>query len=150
MKNTKKMFLSKDRGFTLIELLVVIAIIGFLAAIVLVSLSNSKTRSRDAKRAADAISISQALNLYHNNNEIFPCSDGVGCAGGEVVISGSDNLSLQLLSEGVISAVPMDPLHNGSYEYWYDSDGTTYTLRFCQESGSNQRLIQGCNNIVNP
>lgn len=141
-------------GFTLIELLVVIAIIGFLASIVFVSLSNSKARSRDAKRATDAISITQALGLYQNTNQKYPCSLAgcVACAPNcKIEITGTDNLSVELKNGNFISTVPKDPLNSVDYKYYYESEnGSTYTFWFCQETTSNPRLQQGCNNIVRP
>lgn len=136
-------------GFTLIELLVVIAIIACLAAIVMVSLTSSKAKSRDVKRAADVQEIAQALALYHNTYQRYPCS-AAGCADSEVAISGSDNLSISLRSEKFISAVPLDPLNDAAHKFWYQSTSPNYTLRFCQETNSIQRLTQDCNNIISP
>ncbi len=136
-------------GFTLIELLVVIAVIACLAAVVMVSLTQSKAKSRDAKRAVDIREIAQALALYHNIYQQYPCSAS-GCANSEVPVTGSDNLSASLKSNRLISAVPLDPLDGATYKFWYWSVGPTYTLRFCQETSSIQRLTQDCNNIVSP
>jgi prepilin-type N-terminal cleavage/methylation domain-containing protein len=57
----------KKQGFTLIELLVVIAIIGLLASIVLVSLTGSRAKARDARGQADLRQISTALELKYSD-----------------------------------------------------------------------------------
>jgi prepilin-type N-terminal cleavage/methylation domain-containing protein len=67
---------SANKGFTLIELLVVIAIIGLLASVVLVSLNNSRAKSRDARRLADVRQAVTALNLYYNDFNGFPVASG--------------------------------------------------------------------------
>ena len=60
--------MKSQRGFTLIELLVVIAIIGLLSSVVFASLNSARTKSRDARRAADIRQIATALALYYGDN----------------------------------------------------------------------------------
>ena len=57
----------KDRGFTLIELLVVIAIIGILSSVVLASLSNARSKARDAQRVSDITQFQIALEYFFDN-----------------------------------------------------------------------------------
>ncbi len=54
------------KGFTLIELLVVIAIIGILSAVVLASLTTTRSKARDAARKNDLHSIQTALEMYYS------------------------------------------------------------------------------------
>lgn len=54
---------NKNKAFTLIELLIVIAIIGILASVVLVSLSDTRQRSKDNKVFSTASSINKAVAL---------------------------------------------------------------------------------------
>jgi type II secretory pathway pseudopilin PulG len=53
-------------------LLVVIAIIGLLASVILVSLNNARSKSRDAKRVADINQLAKGLELYFNSCQSYP------------------------------------------------------------------------------
>ena len=68
--NLQLMF--KQRSFTLIELLVVIAIVGVLAALVMPSINNARTKARDAKRLEDLRQFSSALEMYYSDNNHYP------------------------------------------------------------------------------
>lgn len=59
-------------GFTLIELLVVIAIIGLLAAIVVVSLTESRKSSRNAAVISQMAEYEKALNFYYSEVGRYP------------------------------------------------------------------------------
>ncbi len=62
------------RGFTLIELLVVIAIIGILSSVVLASLSASRVRANDVRRAQDLREIQKGIELYMSEHGHYPNS----------------------------------------------------------------------------
>lgn len=66
-----------ERAFTLIELLVVIAIIGLLATIVLIALSSSRVKSRDAHRIASLQEMAKAIALLDTG----PAVTFTGCTG---------------------------------------------------------------------
>jgi prepilin-type N-terminal cleavage/methylation domain-containing protein len=59
-------------GFTLIELLVVIAIIGLLSSMIMLSLSSSRLKARDAKRLTDMNQIRSGLDIYYNTGGGYP------------------------------------------------------------------------------
>lgn len=80
---------SKKTGFTLIELLVVIAVIALLASVVLVALSNSRTKARNAKRLSDVTQLASALSLYQNTCNGFPQTGPIVLAGGLSLYSGT-------------------------------------------------------------
>lgn len=63
---------NKKRGFTIIELLLVTAIISIVASIVLVMLSSSKMRARDARRILEIEQITKALELYRADKGYYP------------------------------------------------------------------------------
>jgi len=63
------------RGFTLIELLVVIAIIALLSTVVLSSLQSARERGEAARAASDLREIITTLNLYYDDNGVYPCFD---------------------------------------------------------------------------
>lgn len=62
-----------QKAFTLIELLVVIAIIGILAALVIVSLGNAKSKASDTTRKTNARNIDTALaQSYLEKQSAYP------------------------------------------------------------------------------
>jgi len=62
-------------AFTLVELLVVIAIISIIAVLGMVSLSNARMKSRDAKRVTDVKQVQVALEMFYNTNNRYPTTD---------------------------------------------------------------------------
>jgi prepilin-type N-terminal cleavage/methylation domain-containing protein len=101
-----------NRGFTLIELLVVIAIIGILSSVVLASLNTARQKSRDARRISDIKQLQLALELYFDDNGIYPAT-----------------IASSTLTSDYIPAVPEDPTATaGAYTYVQVGSGTGYCL----------------------
>lgn len=129
------------QGFTLIELLVVTAILGVLLAVIFVTVSGARAKSRDASREERIRQIRNALDIYNVNHLQFPI-----CATETVINGTTDCLSVALISDGAIqSAVSIDPLgaadgtcgDPGDYVFCYQSDdGSTYTIRYNLETDS--------------
>ncbi|QQG45677.1 MAG: type II secretion system protein [Candidatus Sungiibacteriota bacterium] len=121
-------------GFTIVELLVVIAIIGLLSSLVLVQIQSSRARARDAEREEEIKSLQNALALYIVNSHNFPVGSGP--------LTGSDQVSLELIAKEALNQVPLDPLNTDpagdpDYRYLYNSaDGGTYTLTYWLETNS--------------
>lgn len=150
------MFATKktQSGFTLIELLVVIAIIGILASVVLASLNDARSVARDAARKADLNTIRTAMELYHNKHGTYLVSGGGWNGGGNGwfnYVGGSypNSVAQVLISEGMLSAEPADPLQPGAQGYmiYLCSGGRGYTLYATLENPTPQdeaSMLNGC------
>jgi len=120
------------RGFTLLELLVVIAIIGVLASVILASVDSARKKARDSVRAQDMQTIYTMLTQYAVEHGGIPRTTvyGGNDAGGWDYSSqpvGSPNFLSFLVSSGIASEVPVDPINDmtgdngpsGTYAYKY-------------------------------
>ena len=60
------------KGFTLIELLMVFAILTVIASIILISIGETRSKSRDAKRKLEVQSLQRGLELYYDDYGHYP------------------------------------------------------------------------------
>lgn len=133
------------KGFTLIELLVVIAIIALLSTLSVVALNSARVKSRDARRLSDIKQIRTALEMYFDQNDKYPETDGgivIGGAAADFDCLSSNGLGVKPCTSTVyLETIPGDP-RGGSNPYYYDCDsvGATYQLRYHLE-GTNQDHI---------
>ena len=68
----KRLSLSSSKSFTLIELLVVITVIGLLSSIIVVSLTKTKEKARDARRLLEIRQIYNAIMSFYYQYGDFP------------------------------------------------------------------------------
>lgn len=66
----------KNSGFTLVEMLVVTSIMGLLSSVVLSSTQSARALARDAQRVQDLAQIKNALELYYDDNGVYPPAPG--------------------------------------------------------------------------
>ncbi len=141
---------AKQSGFTLIELLVVIAIIGLLASIVMVALSNARSKGRDVQRKANLKQIQIALELYYNDNGSYPSTAGVFW--GQTSAYGSHGNSgatgyIPNLAPTYISSLPTDPFTGTAHNiaiYGGANCGATETSYYYRSDGVNYKAFVAC------
>jgi len=109
-------FTRQRLGFTLVELLVVIAILGILATLIIVATNESRARGRDARRTADVKVMSDALELYVEDNVVAPVIDAQsGNVWGTVI----EQISGYIRG----GSTPLDPQEENGYHYVICSSG---------------------------
>ncbi len=117
------------KGFTLIELLVVITIILVMSGIGVVSYTGAQRNARNSKRKADLEQLRSALEMYRDDNDVYP-----------------PDLD-KLKTEGYIDSKPIDPKY---YDYYYnpspgpDPDYYTYSLCAYLEGGGPDDCGSNC------
>lgn len=113
------------KGFTLIELLITMLIIGIIASLAVVGLTSVRSKSRDTRRISDIRQIQNALEIYRNDNNVYPSA----ITSGESMTGENDYVYM--------SKVPTAPgINDGDCEsdaYTYGSTDTsiTYSITYC-------------------
>jgi len=124
-------------GFSLIESLVVIAIIGLRSTLSVLAINSARVKARDTKRKADLRNIKVALELYYNDNGVYPPAGGCAYGSNCYVYSTAGNNWIPALAS-YMPKQPLDPINNlggpwidGRYSYSYGNvmtNGQGYDL----------------------
>lgn len=110
--------MKKNKGFTLIELLTVIAIIGILSAVVMVSLSSARLKSKDKAVQTELSSIKvQAEIFYDLNNTYSGVCNTASVSRGLGGINGPGLLVDTKKNTGIVSNIEISSSVAGRYNY---------------------------------
>ncbi len=125
------------RGFTLVELLVVIAILAILSTLGVTNFQSARIKARDLARKSDLQTIAKSLEAYVNDHKEYPITDlswGSAFTDGQTIY---------------VSKLP----DNITQEYFYESNGKTYTLythlENTQDSSVFTPAFDGCGSTCN-
>lgn len=119
-------FMRKNLAFSLIEIITVIAIIGVLSTLASVSLKSAALKARDARRVTDINAMRKALEIYKNNNDIYPAEASF--------ILGAP---LKVGNDTLIQKLPFNPKSVdgpcaiNEYLYRQDNGGSSYHIFYC-------------------
>lgn len=114
------------KGFTLIELLIVIIILGVLAALITGNFFTSLKKGRDTKRKADLEQVQRALEMYYEDNRVYPTTAGLTF---NSQLCHPDGCNTKVYMQ----KVPNDPVSGKNYQY-LSFDGTDYKIFACLEN----------------
>lgn len=117
------------KGFTLLELIIVIFVIAIISTIVIVSLSGSRQKGRDAKRISDVTQIQIALETYYQLENSYP---GQLIPGQPLIGSSTGVVFLSQIPKNITSS--NDDCLSDEYAYSYYDDSGKYGISFCLES----------------
>jgi prepilin-type N-terminal cleavage/methylation domain-containing protein len=124
-------FRFEDYGFTLVELLIAVSLMVTLSTIGFALYGKSQNLARDTRRKQDLKSLANALQVYHQYNNVYPATTDD---------SGSGTWS-NFLNSNYINVMPVDPVNNGAHIYKYIGAANTYDI--CALLENNQEKVGG-------
>ncbi len=124
-------FLSKMAVPLYIIIITVVFITAVLSTLSAVALNSARKKARDARRISDIKQLQTALELYYNDNNLYPIASNI-----------EDLSKIITKDSGVVymSNLPKDPLNKYNFLYSYQSnDGSSYEILYCLEDGGNKK-----------
>lgn len=136
----------RNKGFTLIELLIAMAILGILATVGLASFRTAQMRGRDTQRKSDLKQISNAIELYYQDYNLYPQASGTNIAACPSTGPTSCAWGSGELTDGkttYMKIVPGDPTGACPYVYIVSSSGKSYQLFAYLENTQDKNINSG-------
>lgn len=127
-------------GFTIVEVVIIIAVLGILVTITSFGFGTVQQNSRDAKRAADALVIADALENYFNENGEYPGCSAMTASANDLRTNTLKNINETVLvtpkaPSGSSQSIKCDDLTSTSqddfYAYIGDSSSTCQSGNSC-------------------
>lgn len=118
--------LPSKRGFTLIEILVAISIIAVLSVVVFASLEESRKKARDTERISELQELAAAISVYGASYGAYP------------------NSLNDLVTAGLFTTVPEDPINEDSYVYTYQNNNNCFSLSGTREMNEEPLEVGNC------
>jgi len=113
------------KGFTIIELLITILIIGIIASLAIVGLNSVRGKSRDARRISDIRQIQNALEIYRNDNSVYPSA----ITSGQPMTGENDYTYMPKVPSA--PGVNDGDCASDAYTYASTNTSTTYSITYC-------------------
>jgi len=109
----------------------VIDIIGILATVSVISLSNARAKSRDAKRVGDMKQIQTALELFFNDKGRYPNFDEWNTGSIFSTSTGATSTYMQVIPTAPTPNDGLCTVNQNSISYVPTSDGSSYSISLC-------------------
>lgn len=152
--------MNKKRGFSLIELLVAIAVIATIIGLALPNFLGARSRARDTRRKGEMSQLKTALQLYHNDYQVFPLAGGspptgiAGCGSdGTTTCPGTCSVDFAAGGTGCDTVYMAKFPGEMGTSMLYFSNGTNYCLTVTLENLSDSDLATSysrCNTVCSP
>lgn len=134
--------IKRNNGFTLVEIVIAVALIAIFITLPSLTYANYLKKGRDTKRKTDLNSVQSALEMYRNNNGVYP-----------------EDLGELLGPPSYIQEIPEDPKEGQPvpgeeglvYDYIYESeDGSSYILYAILENEGGSGGTERTYHVVTP
>jgi general secretion pathway protein G len=119
-------------GFTLIEIMIVVVIIGILASLIVPKVLDRPAQARVSVAKANINAISEALELYKFDNDLYPTQD----QGLQALVTKPNLDPIPKRWRGYLNKVPKDPWGN-EYYYIYPGEHGSYDIYCYIENKTN-------------
>lgn len=134
---------AQQKGFTTLEAIVVLSVLSLLTYATIAYIEKPGKVLRDEQRFADMHTLERAFGSFKLSNGSYPKAETA------IVLTGYDEISVQLVQSGAIHDIPVGPFHEKfPYAYISNHDGNHYRLFFCLEAAQVAGYTVACDNTI--
>jgi type II secretory pathway pseudopilin PulG len=153
--NLNKNLKNSSNGFTIIEIVLVTGLILLLATILIIYVHpiENKKKSRDLKRISDIETIDRSISEFVADKKRYPdlsntLRQSTILPAGSSQLTGSNTGWIKENLSSYISMLPIDPINDATYHYYYIHDVDGYELNAKLEILTIEMVEDGGNDDV--